>query len=95
MSRHSEWSANTFRQVARLSPAQEDLLLTLEKHHGKVVTHRVLAKRIWGNNLPSSWLTMLALEMRQIRKSVPALRFQIVNVHGRGYMLGCTVVHQA
>ncbi len=79
----------------KLSWTQETILSTLEKHAGKVVSHRALANRIWKKGLPSSWLTMLSLEIRQLRKSMPALRFQIVNVHGRGYMLGCQVVHQA
>lgn len=82
-------------KVIKLSWTQETILSTLEKHAGKVVSHRALANKVWKKGLPSSWLTMLSLEIRQLRKSVPAQRWQIVNVHGRGYMLGCTVVHQA
>lgn len=80
---------------AKLSFTQETILSTLEKHAGKVVSHRALANKVWRGTLPSSWLTMLSLEIRQLRKSLPKQKWQIVNVHGRGYMLGCTVVHQA
>jgi DNA-binding response OmpR family regulator len=83
------------KKVIQLSATQETILMLLEKHAGKVVSHRALANKIWTRGLPSSWLTMLSLEMRQLRKNVPAQRWQIVNVHGRGYMLGCQVVHQA
>jgi DNA-binding response OmpR family regulator len=81
---------------AKLSFTQETILSTLEKHAGKVVSHRALANKVWKRGLPASWLTMLSLEIRQLRMNVPEQRFQIVNVHGRGYMLGIgKVVHQA
>jgi DNA-binding winged helix-turn-helix (wHTH) protein len=80
--------------MLKLSFTHETILIMLENNPGKVVSHRALANRIWKGKLPASWLTMLSQEIRQLRKNRPELRWQLVNVHGRGYILGCSVVHK-
>ncbi len=77
----------------KLSFTQGNILNALEKHAGKVVSARALAKVVWKGKLPESWSTMLSTEIQHIRRAIGAKKWQLVNVHGRGYSLGCDVIH--
>lgn len=70
------------------------ILDMLKTKRGKVLSHRAIGRRLWKSDAPGSWSTMIAIEIGKLRRIDTNLRHQIVNVHGKGYMLGCTVLHQ-
>jgi DNA-binding winged helix-turn-helix (wHTH) protein len=82
-----------------INEAGEVILRMLSRNIGKVVSHKALAKAMYAGirpsvPLPASWYSGLSNQIVQLRKSIPSLRTQLVNVHGRGYTLGCIMVHR-
>jgi len=70
------------------------ILDMLKAKNGKVLSHRAIGRRLWKTDAPASWTTMIAIEIGKLRRIDSNLRRQIVNVHGKGYMFGCTVLHK-
>lgn len=63
-------------QEVHLTSTEYDLLAVLVKHAGKVVTHRMLLKDVWGPNSVEH-VQYLRVYMGQIRKKLKALNTEI------------------
>lgn len=72
-----------------LTPSEYDILTLLSKHHGKVLTHKLIAKEIWGSAFGSeikSLRVFMATLRRKIEKE-PANPEYILTEIGVGYKL--------
>jgi len=72
-----------------LTPTEYDLLKTLIKHAGKVLTHRHLLRAVWGNSYESDThiLQVNISNLRHKIEPVPARPVHIVTEPGVGYRL--------
>jgi len=72
-----------------LTPTEYDLLKTLIKHAGKVLTHRHLLRAVWGNSYESD-THILQVNISNLRRKIepdPARPVHIVTEPGVGYRL--------
>ena len=72
-----------------LTPTEYDLLRTLIKHAGKVLTHRQLLRMVWGNSYESD-THILQVNISNLRQKIeknPARPTHIVTEPGVGYRL--------
>lgn len=72
-----------------LTPSEYDILSLIVKHHGKVLTHKFIAKEIWGSAFGSeikSLRVFMATLRRKIEKE-PANPEYIITEIGVGYKL--------
>jgi two-component system, OmpR family, KDP operon response regulator KdpE len=72
-----------------LTPTEYDLLRTLIKHAGKVLTHRQLLRTVWGNAYESD-THILQVNISNLRRKIepdPARPTHIVTEPGVGYRL--------
>lgn len=72
-----------------LTPIEYDLLKTLIKHAGKVLTHRHLLRAVWGNSYESD-THILQVNISNLRRKIepdPARPVHIVTEPGVGYRL--------
>lgn len=80
---------NVRRDEIHLTPSEYDILTLLAKHHGKVLTHKFIAKEIWGSAFGSeikSLRVFMATLRRKIEKE-PANPEYILTEIGVGYKL--------
>jgi DNA-binding response OmpR family regulator len=80
--------------MIKMCNAHNVILSTLRAHPGCVVSHTMLANRIWGKKLPASWKNLLSLSIAKMRQQSSVLRWQLVCVQGKGYTLGCKMIHK-
>ncbi len=76
-------------QPITLTPTEYDLLKTLIKHAGKVLTHRQLLHEVWGG-VPAAQPTYLRVYMAGLRKKIeadPARPRLLMTEPGVGYRL--------
>ncbi|NEX93650.1 response regulator transcription factor [Caulobacter sp. 17J65-9] len=74
-------------EEVKLTPKEYDLLRTLARHSGRVVTHRQLIAAVWGGDADAQSVRVLAAQVRQkleVDASRPKL---IVTEQGVGYRL--------
>ncbi len=72
-----------------LTPIEYDLLKTLIKHAGKVLTHRHLLRAVWGNSYESD-THILQVNISNLRRKIepdPARPAHIITEPGVGYRL--------
>ena len=72
-----------------LTPSEYDILSLLVKHHGKVLTHKFIAKEIWGSALGGE-IKSLRVFMATLRRKIelePANPEYIITEIGVGYKL--------
>lgn len=72
-----------------LTPTEYDLLKTLIKHAGKVLTHRQLLRAVWGNSYESD-THILQVNISNLRRKIepePARPAHILTEPGVGYRL--------
>ncbi len=82
-------TVTTNGQPVTLTPTEYDLLKTLIKHAGKVLTHRQLLRTVWGNNYESD-THILQVNISNLRRKVepdPTRPTHIVTEPGVGYRL--------
>lgn len=75
--------------LVTLTPTEYDLLKTLIKHAGKVLTHRQLLRTVWGNTYESD-THILQVNISNLRRKIepdPARPTHIVTEPGVGYRL--------
>jgi two-component system, OmpR family, KDP operon response regulator KdpE len=76
-------------QVLALTPTEYDLLRTLAKHAGKVLTHDQLLRAVWGTGYESE-THMLQVNISNLRRKIerdPSRPVYIVTEPGVGYRL--------
>jgi two-component system KDP operon response regulator KdpE len=79
-------------QILALTPTEYDLLRTLVKHAGKVLTHDQLLRAVWGTAYESE-THMLQVNISNLRRKIetdPARPIYIVTEPGVGYRLKVT-----
>lgn len=81
-------------QEVKLTPTEYDLLRQLMLHAGKVMTHRVLLRSVWGPEYGEE-ADYLRVYVRQLRRKVevkPSLPHYILTEPGVGYVFNVQVV---
>jgi two-component system, OmpR family, KDP operon response regulator KdpE len=73
--------------VVRFSPREYDLLQLLTTHAGKVLTHRLILRQVWGNETDVQYLRIYIRSLRQKIERDPEHPTMIVTVQGVGYCL--------
>ena len=76
-------------QILALTPTEYDLLRTLAKHAGKVLTHNQLLRSVWGTAYESE-THMLQVNISNLRRKIepdPSRPIYIVTEPGVGYRL--------
>jgi two-component system KDP operon response regulator KdpE len=79
-------------QTLALTPTEYDLLRTLVKHAGKVLTHDQLLRAVWGTAYESE-THMLQVNISNLRRKIepdPSRPMYIVTEPGVGYRLKVT-----
>lgn len=71
----------------RLSPREYDLLRLLVAHAGKVLTHRMILKEVWGGETDVQYLRIYIRQLRQKIESEPERPRHILTETGVGYRL--------
>jgi two-component system KDP operon response regulator KdpE len=77
------------RQSIALTPTEYDILRTLVKHAGKVLTHNQLLRAVWGNAYESE-THMLQVNISNLRRKIepdPSRPHYIITEPGVGYRL--------
>jgi two-component system KDP operon response regulator KdpE len=71
----------------KLSPREYDLLRLLIQHAGKVLTHRMMLKEVWGSEADVQYLRIYIRQLRQKIEPDPERPLHIVTETGVGYRL--------
>ncbi|MCG5239405.1 response regulator [Azospirillum doebereinerae] len=71
----------------RLSPREYDLLRLLVAHAGKVLTHRLILKEVWGGETDIQYLRIYIRQLRQKIEPDPERPHHILTETGVGYRL--------
>jgi two-component system KDP operon response regulator KdpE len=72
----------------RLTPTEFKLLALLARHAGKVLTHRLILKEVWGPNASEAhWVRVHMAELRKKVEADPARPRLLVTEPGVGYRL--------
>lgn len=71
----------------RLSPKEYDILRALVAHAGKVLTHRMLLKEVWGGETDVQYLRIYIRQLRQKIEADPEQPHLILTETGVGYRL--------
>ena len=71
----------------KLSPREYDLLRVLIQHAGKVLTHRMLLKEVWGVEGDVQYLRIYIRQLRQKIEPDPERPTRILTETGVGYRL--------
>lgn len=74
-------------EEVKLTPKEYDLLRTLARHAGRVVTHRQLIAAVWGGDADAQSVRVLAAQVRQKLEADSARPKLIVTEQGVGYRL--------
>jgi two-component system KDP operon response regulator KdpE len=71
----------------KLSPREYDILRLLVRHVGKVLTHRMLLKEVWGGDADVQYLRIYIRQLRQKIEPDPERPTHILTETGVGYRL--------
>ncbi len=71
----------------KLSPKEYDILRMLVAHAGKVLTHRMLMKQVWGTETDVQYLRIYIRQLRQKIEADPEQPQHILTETGVGYRL--------
>jgi two-component system KDP operon response regulator KdpE len=71
----------------KLSPREYDLLRLLVMHAGKVLTHKLIMKEVWGGETDVQYLRIYVRTLRQKLEADPERPQHIVTEQGVGYRL--------
>ncbi len=71
----------------KLSPREYDLLRLLVAHAGKVLTHRMILKEVWGGETDIQYLRIYIRQLRQKIEAEPDRPRHILTETGVGYRL--------
>ncbi|WP_372395040.1 response regulator transcription factor [Azospirillum sp. HJ39] len=71
----------------KLSPREYDLLRLLVAHAGKVLTHRMILKEVWGGETDIQYLRIYIRQLRQKIEAEPDRPHHILTETGVGYRL--------
>ena len=73
----------------RLTPREYDLLRTLARHAGRVVTHRQVITAVWGPaaNVDAQVVRVLVAQLRQKLEAEPSSPKIVLTEPGVGYRL--------
>jgi two-component system KDP operon response regulator KdpE len=71
----------------KLSPREYDLLRLLIQHAGKVLTHRMMLKEVWGGDADVQYLRIYIRQLRQKIEPDPERPSHILTETGVGYRL--------
>ena len=71
----------------KLSPREYDLLRLLIQHAGKVLTHRMMLKEVWGSEADVQYLRIYIRQLRQKIEPDPERPSHILTETGVGYRL--------
>lgn len=74
-------------QEVKLTPKEYDLLRALAAHAGKVLTHRMLLREVWGGETDVQYLRIYVRTLRQKIEAEPERPALIVTETGVGYRL--------
>jgi len=74
-------------EQVRLSPREYDLLRLLIQHAGKVLTHRLMLKEVWGSEADVQYLRIYIRQLRQKIEPDPERPTHILTETGVGYRL--------
>ena len=74
-------------EQVRLSPREYDLLRLLIQHAGKVLTHRMMLKEVWGSEADVQYLRIYIRQLRQKIEPDPERPTHILTETGVGYRL--------
>lgn len=92
--RSGDLSVDLVRRVVRvrdvevkLSPKEYDILRALVAHAGKVLTHRMLLKEVWGGETDVQYLRIYIRQLRQKIEADPEQPHLILTETGVGYRL--------
>ncbi len=70
-----------------MSPREYDILRLLIQHAGKVLTHRMMLKEVWGGEADVQYLRIYIRQLRQKIEPDPGRPLHIVTETGVGYRL--------
>jgi two-component system KDP operon response regulator KdpE len=73
--------------AVRLSPREYDILRLLIQHAGKVLTHRMILKAVWGGEADVQYLRIYIRQLRQKIEPDPERPTHILTETGVGYRL--------
>ena len=74
-------------EEVKLSPREYDLLRLLVAHAGKVLTHRLILKEVWGGETDIQYLRIYVRQLRQKIDPNPERPHHILTETGVGYRL--------
>jgi two-component system KDP operon response regulator KdpE len=76
-------------EEVHLTPTEYKLLVTLVRHAGKVLTHRMLLKEVWGSNYVNQahYVRVYLAQLRQKIEADPARPRLLLTEPGVGYRL--------
>jgi two-component system, OmpR family, KDP operon response regulator KdpE len=74
-------------QEVKLSPREYDILRLLIHHAGKVLTHRMILKEVWGSEADVQYLRIYIRQLRQKIEPDPERPTHITTETGVGYRL--------
>ncbi len=74
-------------EEVKLSPREYELLRLLIAHAGKVLTHRLLLKEVWGGDTDVQYLRIYIRHLRQKIELDPERPLHITTETGVGYRL--------
>lgn len=74
-------------EEVKLSPREYDLLRLLVSHAGKVLTHRMILKEVWGGETDIQYLRIYIRQLRQKIEPDPERPRHILTETGVGYRL--------
>ena len=74
-------------EIAKLSPREYDILRLLVQHAGKVLTHRMILKEVWGGDVDVQYLRIYIRQLRQKIEPDPERPSHILTETGVGYRL--------
>jgi two-component system KDP operon response regulator KdpE len=74
-------------QEVKLTPREYDLLRLMVGHAGKVLTHKLILKEVWGGESDVQYLRMYVRTLRQKLESNPEQPSLILTEQGVGYRL--------
>ncbi len=74
-------------QEVKLSPREYDLLRLLVAHAGKVLTHKLIMREVWGGGTDVQYLRIYIRALRQKIEANPERPYHILTEQGVGYRL--------
>lgn len=78
-------------EEVRLTPKEYDILRLLVQHHGRVLTHRFILEKVWGEQADVQYLRVYVRQLRQKIEESPDQPRYILTETGVGYRLAETV----